>query len=62
MEPDEIAKYRESQSQWLIEALSRRHELSIQMAMLDDEISIVRKVLRSYDHLEPQSSAEDGEP
>jgi hypothetical protein len=30
--------------------------------MLDDELSIVRKVLRSYDHLEPQSSAEDGEP
>jgi hypothetical protein len=62
MEPDEIAKYRESQSQWLIDALSRRQELSVQIAMLDNEISIVRKVLRSYDNLEPQSSAKDGEP
>jgi hypothetical protein len=51
MEATDKAKYRESQNQWLIEVLSRRHELSIQMARLDDEISIVRKVLRSYDKL-----------
>jgi hypothetical protein len=62
MEAADTAKYRESQNQWLIEVLSRRHELSIQMAKLDDEISMVRKVLRSYDNHDSQSSVKDSQP
>jgi hypothetical protein len=40
MKPTEIAKNRESQEQWLVELLSRRQDLSIQMAKLDVEISV----------------------
>jgi hypothetical protein len=61
MNPTEIAKYRESQEQWLLELLSRRQDLSIQTAKLDVEISVVRGVLRAYETVKAKGVAEGDE-
>jgi hypothetical protein len=61
MKPTEIAKYRESQEQWLLGLLSRRQDLSIQTAKLDVEISVVRGVLRSYKTVNEKGVVEGGE-
>ncbi len=69
MKPTEMAKYRESQEQWLVDLLSRRQDLSIQMAKLDVEIGVVRGVLRAYETVKAkdvvegeESSVDDASP
>jgi hypothetical protein len=47
MKPKETVEYRETDEQWLKGLLDRRQELSIQLARLDVEIGIVRRVLRA---------------
>jgi hypothetical protein len=62
MNPTEIAKYNESQEQWLLELLSRRQDLSIQTAKVDVEISVVRGVLRARETAKANGVVEGGEP
>jgi len=61
MNPTEIAKYNESQEQWLLELLSRRQDLSIQTAKVDVEISVVRGVLRARETVKANGLVESGE-
>jgi len=61
MNPTEIAKYSESQEQWLLELLSRRQDLSIETARLDVEIGVVRGVLRAHEAVNAKGVVEGGE-
>jgi hypothetical protein len=61
MNPTEIAKYNETQEQWLLELLSRRQDLSIQTAKVDVEISVVRGVLRAHEMVKANGVIKGGE-
>ena len=61
MNPTEIAKYSESQEQWLLDLLSRRRDLSIQTEKLDVEISVVRGLLRAHEMPKAKGVVEGGE-
>ena len=61
MNPTEIAKYSESQEQWLLSLLSRRQVLAIEMAKLDVEISFVRGILRACKTVKENGVVEGGE-
>jgi hypothetical protein len=61
MRPTEITNYRETDDQWLTGLLDRRQELSIQLAKLDVEISIVRGALRARETARTKSVSQDRE-